>query len=392
MKSLQTTIQMKSIPLILNNVTNSNSSYIKIQINIPKYKKYHLYGYIDTGASICVASRYALPEEVWKISDKVIEASIANGSKIQINKVAKNTKINICGEEFIFPTIYQQETGIDFIIGNNFLKLNEPFIQSIELISITHHLTKKRVFCTLEKEAYKVAQPGFPESHKKQKGEDDYKLDKPTQITCLEQSNDQESNSENYLNAISNLDKLKELLKQTSSENPLDENINNSKEIAEIKMKDPSKVIRVKPMSYTPSDREEFKRQIQELLDLKVIRPSKSPHSSPAFMVENEAEKRRGKKRMVINYKALNKETIDDGYFLPNKESLLSAIKEKVIWHWTENDTKYVKKVKNKLEDLPPLYHPKPEDIMIIESDASHQFWGGVLKAKTPQGEEHLCH
>lgn len=62
---------------------------------------------------------------------------------------------------------------------------------------------------------------------------------------------------------------------------------------------------------------------------MKVIISSKSPHSSPAFLVEKEAEKRRGKKRMVVNYKALNKETLDDGYYLPKKEELLHSVAHK---------------------------------------------------------------
>ncbi|XP_075675300.1 uncharacterized protein LOC142644607 [Castanea sativa] len=82
-------------------------------------------------------------------------------------------------------------------------------------------------------------------------------------------------------------------------------------------------------MQYNPADRIEFKKQIKELLEMKLIVASKSPHSSPAFLVENEAERRIGKKRMVINYKTLNKETIDDGYFLPKKEELLTLIRGK---------------------------------------------------------------
>ena len=94
-----------------------------------------------------------------------------------------------------------------------------------------------------------------------------------------------------------------------------------------LKLRDPNKVIRVKPMQYTPQDREEFAKQIEELLQLKVILRSKSPHTSPAFMVEKEAEKRRGKKRMVVNYKALNAETIDDAYYLPRKQELFTLVR-----------------------------------------------------------------
>jgi len=32
------------------------------------------------------------------------------------------------------PTIYQQETGLDMIIGNNFLRLYAPFCQYLEYI------------------------------------------------------------------------------------------------------------------------------------------------------------------------------------------------------------------------------------------------------------------
>ena len=51
---------------------------------------------------------------------------------------------------------------------------------------------------------------------------------------------------------------------------------------------------------------------------------NKSPHSSPAFMVNNHSEQKRGKPRMVINYKRLNELTVFDGYFLPNKELLVN--------------------------------------------------------------------
>jgi hypothetical protein len=37
--------------------------------------------------------------------------------------------------------------------------------------------------------------------------------------------------------------------------------------------------VRVKPMYYTPDDVKEFEKQIQELLQQKLIRPSKNPHS-----------------------------------------------------------------------------------------------------------------
>ena len=85
-------------------------------------------------------------------------------------------------------------------------------------------------------------------------------------------------------------------------------------------------------MRYNPEDQNEFKIQTNELLNLKLIRQSNSPHSSPAFMVRKHAEIARGKARMVINYKKLNDKTIFDGYFLPHKDSLINWTRNKKIF------------------------------------------------------------
>ncbi|KAL2542014.1 Reverse transcriptase domain-containing protein [Abeliophyllum distichum] len=99
--------------------------------------------------------------------------------------------------------------------------------------------------------------------------------------------------------------------------------INKGKFTAKIELLDEhkGKVVRAKAMAYSPKDREEFAVQIKELLDLHVIEPSKSPFSSPAFMVRKEAEKRHGKARMVIDYSQLNKVFIRSG--LMNKQNRL---------------------------------------------------------------------
>ena len=76
-------------------------------------------------------------------------------------------------------------------------------------------------------------------------------------------------------------------------------------------------------MVYTHLDIQEFNKQIKELLDKGLIRNSRSPHTTPAFMVRSQAKEKRGKPRMVINYKKLNDNTVFDGYYIPNKTVLL---------------------------------------------------------------------
>lgn len=71
------------------------------------------------------------------------------------------------------------------------------------------------------------------------------------------------------------------------------------------------------------------KKIVDELLQKKLIRPSKSKHTSPAFLVEKHSEKKRGKPRMVINYIDLNNKTEPDGYMLPNMQELLVLVQRK---------------------------------------------------------------
>lgn len=60
------------------------------------------------------------------------------------------------------------------------------------------------------------------------------------------------------------------------------------------------------------------------------------------------------------------------------RKPLQGKLKKNATWHWTEEDTKYMDKVNRQVKDLPVLYHPKPDGHMIIETDASREFWGAV--------------
>jgi len=68
------------------------------------------------------------------------------------------------------------------------------------------------------------------------------------------------------------------------------------------------------------------KKEIQTLLNKKLIRPSKSPLSCAAFYVNNVAEKERVVPLLVINYKPLNKALQWIRYPIPNKRDLLNRL------------------------------------------------------------------
>ncbi|KAL6316353.1 hypothetical protein AAG906_017990 [Vitis piasezkii] len=67
-------------------------------------------------------------------------------------------------------------------------------------------------------------------------------------------------------------------------------------------------------------------KEIQDLLDKKLIRKSKSPWSCSAFYVQKQAELERGTPRLVINFKPLNDVLRWIRYPIPNKKDLLQRL------------------------------------------------------------------
>ena len=74
------------------------------------------------------------------------------------------------------------------------------------------------------------------------------------------------------------------------------------------------------------------KTKINDLLDKKTIRHSKSPQSCPTFYVQKNAELERGAPRLVINYKPLNKVLEWISYPIPNKQDLINRLSYSIVF------------------------------------------------------------
>ena len=64
---------------------------------------------------------------------------------------------------------------------------------------------------------------------------------------------------------------------------------------------------KARPIQMSPELLEYCKKEINDLLNKKLIRPSHSPWSCAAFYVQKASEIERGTPRLVINYKPFNK-------------------------------------------------------------------------------------
>ncbi|PKI61428.1 hypothetical protein CRG98_018175 [Punica granatum] len=204
---------------------------------------------------------------------------------------------------------------------------------------------------------------------------------------------------------------IERLLDSITSDNPLDQAKNRNKMLVEIKLKDPLKEVKVpNNIPYTIKDVEEFKEECKTLLELGVIRASKSRHSAPAFYVENHNELKRGKRRMVINYKKMNEATFGDAYSLPRKDYILAKLKgcqwfstlDAKSGYWQirlEESTKELTAftcppqkqyefnvLPFGLKQAPSIYQRfmdenLSDDLIIISTDASGDTWSGTMTA-----------
>lgn len=80
--------------------------------------------------------------------------------------------------------------------------------------------------------------------------------------------------------------------------------------------------IKSKPFRLSWEEQDSMAREIEEMMKLNLIRPSKGVWSSPCFFVR----KKDGSLRLVIDYRRLNKITIKDNFPLPIIDSLLDSL------------------------------------------------------------------
>jgi hypothetical protein len=73
------------------------------------------------------------------------------------------------------------------------------------------------------------------------------------------------------------------------------------------------------------------------------------------------------------------------------QQPLQAKLKKNTVWRWTDQDTAYVDKIKKAIKNLPPVHHPGQDEPLIIETDVSEHYWGGILKAKQMDDPELIC-
>lgn len=85
--------------------------------------------------------------------------------------------------------------------------------------------------------------------------------------------------------------------------------------------------VNVRQYRFPPIHKEEINRQIGELLDNEVIKPSISPYNSLLWIVPKKPNSQGNKRwRLVIDYRMLNEKMAKDSYPLPSITEILDQL------------------------------------------------------------------
>ncbi|GAU33554.1 hypothetical protein TSUD_143470, partial [Trifolium subterraneum] len=107
-------------------------------------------------------------------------------------------------------------------------------------------------------------------------------------------------------------------------------------------------LISMAPYRMSASELNELKKQLEELLEKKFIRPSVSPWGAPVLLVK----KKEGSMRLCIDYRQLNKETIKNKYPLPRIDDLMDQLVGACVFSKIDLRSGY-HQIRVKMEDVP---------------------------------------
>jgi hypothetical protein len=292
---------------------------LKVTLEIPDEEPLEIKAILDTGATTCCIDEKTIPSKL--LEDNTFTVTFSG-----VNSVSKATKKLRYGRmkigentfripyTYAFPMTIGQE--IQMIIGCNFIRAMQGGLR-IE----GNNLTFYKFLTTIETSNCAALI----------EGEREFDYEEYSQIREIIALNVHEP----FPGFTQKIQPLIEDLKQQGvvGEDPL-QHWKKNQVTCYLDIKNPDLTVEDKPLDgITPQQKEVYQKHIDILLKLKVIRRSTSRHRTNAFIVHSgttvdpkTGEEKKGKERMVFNYKRLNDMTHKDQYSLPGIQAIIAKV------------------------------------------------------------------
>ncbi|KAL8105920.1 hypothetical protein AgCh_029652 [Apium graveolens] len=262
--------------------------------------------------------------------NEIMNVELTNQEHVSVNQVCGNCEIEISGNKFCVDLIPFKLGEFDFILGTDWLSKHDAQIDCRNKKVMVKTLDERIVTFKGQKQAKKFLTMIQAKKLLRQGCEHfvAYVIDRSQEPAKLED--------------IPVVNEFPDVFPDELPGLPLDREIEFAIDLAPR-----TEPISKAPYRMAPVEMKELAKQLQELLEKGVIRPSVSPWGAPVLFVK----KKDGSMRPCIDYRELNKLTIKNKYPLPRIDDLFDQLK----------GAKYFSKI-----DLRSRYHQlkiKPEDI-----------------------------
>ncbi|ANV20896.1 ORF3 protein [Dioscorea bacilliform RT virus 2] len=303
---------------VLATTSSRNGLYnLVVELSIPGILPFSVNAILDTGATNCCINEEGLPKGA--LEDNTFEVTFTGANSVmKANKKLKGGMMKIGDHQFRIPYTFafplRLGGGEQLILGCNFIRAMQGGLR-IEGDEVTFYKnvttikTQQMVSKVLALEELEMTEDEFIEVNE----------------TLSVVGRQPQPKYEAILSRMKQQGYIGDKPMRHWSKN---------KVMCKLDIINPNLIIQDKPLKHvTPAMTETFKKHIDALLELKVIRPSTSKHRTTAFIVHSGTTvdpetglEKKGKERLVFNYKRLNDNTEKDQYSLPGINTILKKI------------------------------------------------------------------
>ncbi|QRN45547.1 P3 [Paper mulberry vein-banding virus] len=293
---------------------NTQLYNFEVTFEIPECQPFSVNCILDTGATKCCLDPENIPEGALSNLEWPVNVHGIN-STMKCTRRLKNGYMYIKGQKYKIPFTYVfpmgKEDATRMMIGCNFIRAQSGGIR-IEGSEITFYRKVNSVNTDIGKAKHMEDEEDIPEEIKE------------TNKFGLGQLNEDKT----LLGILNRMEELEYIGK-----NPQKHWSKNSV-VCRIDIINPDISIEDKPLKHvTPMMKESFKKHVDALLQIGVIRPSKSRHRTMAMIVYSGStldpktgQTIHGKERMVFDYRKVNQNTHKDQYSLPGINTLIKKV------------------------------------------------------------------